>query len=507
MRELGELDLSGITAAQGGQILDRLLRADFDQWAEQAARVGHCAHPIRLTGQSYTVDKATGSVLSTFGSDALPDGVLYVRCNNRRATSCPSCSRTYQADMWHLLKAGAAGGDKGVPASVASHPMVFATLTAPSFGPVHASKKPGSRTQRCRPRSRGELCRHGKSLSCMDIHAEHDLMAGQPFCSDCYDYDAHVIWQWWAPELWRRFTIALPRLIAKCLGLTQKQARGLVRLSFAKVGEYQARGVIHFHAIIRLDGPPTDDDNYPAPLVDVDSEWLADLVRRAVASVEYQAPPVSSASPGYLLRFGVQVDARPVHRGAGRDDLSGSIHPETVAAYIAKYSTKSATDLDPGARPTDSHLARVRSTVLQLDELAFLTYPPGLRQPPNPYQLLGKWSHMLAFRGHFASKSRRYSTTLGRLRSARRRFERAKALSPHRIVDVAALDQDLADDETTLVISDWRFIGTGWITEGDAVLAAEASAKVSESAKSKRSAQSCTSSGTTSMEETCVRTC
>jgi hypothetical protein len=486
MTQLAQLDLSGVTAAQERQILDRLLRDDFDHWAEQAARVGHCAHPIRLMGQQQTVEAATGSVLSTFASASLPDEVLYVRCNNRRASWCPSCSRTYQADMWHLLKAGAAGGDKGVPESVASHPMVFATLTAPSFGQVHASKKPGSKSLRCRPRSRGELCRHGKTLSCMDIHTEHDPIAGHPFCGDCYNYDAHVIWQWWAPELWRRFTIALPRLIAKDLRVTQTQARKLVRVSFAKVGEYQARGVIHFHAIIRLDGPPDDDESYPAPLVDVDSAWLADLVQLAVASVEYQAPVVSSAAPGCLLRFGLQVDARPSHRSAGRDDLSGRIHPETVAAYIAKYSTKSASDLDPGARHANTHLARVRSTVFQLSELADDTYPPGIPDPPNPYLLMGKWAHMLGFRGHFASKSRRYSTTMGRLRSARRRFERAKAFNPDGVVDVKALDQDLADDETTLVINDWRFVGTGWITEGDAVLAAEASARAREYDASKR---------------------
>ena len=351
--------------------------------------MGHCAHPIRLTGQQHTVRAGTGSILSTFASASLPDEVLYVRCNNRRASWCPSGSRTYQGDTWHLLKAGAAGGDKGVPESVASHPMVFATLTAPSFGPVHAAKRPGSKTPRCRPRTRGEICRHGKSLSCMDIHVEHDSACGQPFCGDCYDYDAQVIWQWWAPELWRRFTIALPRLVAKCLRVTQNQARRLIRVSFAKVAEYQARGVIHFHAIIRLDGSPTGDEKYPAPLVGLGSAWLADLVRDAAASVEYQAPPISRAAPGYVLRFGAQVDARPVHRSAGRDDLAGAIHPETVAAYIAKYSTKSATDLDPGVRPTKMHLARVQATVFQLAELAGNTYPPGLPEPPNPYLLLG----------------------------------------------------------------------------------------------------------------------
>ena len=133
MPELGEMDLSGITPAQERQILDRLLRDDFDAWAEQAARVGHCAHPIRLTGQQQTIDTSSGSVLSTFSSASLPDDVLYVRCNNRRASWCPSCSRTYQGDMWHLLKAGAAGGDKGVPESVASHPVSYTHLTLPTI--------------------------------------------------------------------------------------------------------------------------------------------------------------------------------------------------------------------------------------------------------------------------------------------------------------------------------------------------------------------------------------
>jgi replication initiator protein RepSA len=32
---------------------------------------------------------------------------------------------------------------------------------------------------------------------------------------------------------------------------------------------------------------------------------------------------------------------------------------------------------------------------------------------------LRKWAHMLGFGGHFSSKSRRYSTTLGALRRAR----------------------------------------------------------------------------------------
>ena len=33
-------------------------------------------------------------------------------------------------------------------------------------------------------------------------------------------------------------------------------ARKLARVQFAKVAEFQRRGIIHFHALIRLDGAP-----------------------------------------------------------------------------------------------------------------------------------------------------------------------------------------------------------------------------------------------------------
>ena len=56
-------------------------------------------------------------------------------------------------------------------------------------------------------------------------------------------------------------------------------------MQFAKVAEFQRRGIIHFHALIRLDGPPTDTELYPAPAVDLDSTVLAELVRSAAAAI------------------------------------------------------------------------------------------------------------------------------------------------------------------------------------------------------------------------------
>ncbi len=122
---------------------------------------------------------------------------------------------------------------------------MFATLTAPSFGPVH--NRPGNRPCRCGTR-----------------HAEDAPELGTPLDPDTYDYPGAVLWNNHASELWRYFTIYLRREIAKRAGLTQKAAREQSRVSFGKVAEYQKRGAVHFHAVIRFDGPPP---RRPAPSV------------------------------------------------------------------------------------------------------------------------------------------------------------------------------------------------------------------------------------------------
>ncbi|HYJ56062.1 MAG TPA: replication initiator [Mycobacterium sp.] len=125
------------------QMLDQLQRMftsnQFMPFVDALARVGNCAHPIRLRGSSTRIDPATGEILSSYASSDEPLGVTYVRCGNRRASVCPACSRVYAADVFHLIRAGVTGG-KTVPESVAENPLVFATLTAPSFGHVHSAQ-------------------------------------------------------------------------------------------------------------------------------------------------------------------------------------------------------------------------------------------------------------------------------------------------------------------------------------------------------------------------------
>ena len=352
------LDLPALSAQTARQVCDRLVSQDFDAWSEALSRVGNCAHPIRLLGSSQTVDKLTGEIVASYSSSDEPLGITYVRCGNRRASQCLSCSRLYAADMFHLIRAGVTGG-KTVPASVADNPLVFATLTAPSFGKVHGCRGDGSR---CYP-GRRSLCRHGRNQTCLAIHcADTSDRTGQPLCADCYDYASHVVWQWWAPDLWRRFTIALRRLIATALGVSAVRLPEVATVQYAKVAEYQLRGAVHFHALVRLDGPRTDDGFAPAPTA-IDANRLAQLVQHAAANVQLTVPGVDGEDASRVLVFGRQIDARAVRGSRRADDPDQTLTPGQVAGYLAKYATKSADD-DTG---TDNpHRRRLRTTVANL---------------------------------------------------------------------------------------------------------------------------------------------
>jgi hypothetical protein len=77
---------------------------------------------------------------------------------------------------------------------------------------------------------------------------------------------------------------------------------------------------------------------------------------------------------------------------------------------------------------------------------------------------------MLGYRGHFATKSRRYSTTMRALRAARRNWN-------HRQHPIAAHHRD---GQAVITLTDLEWAGRGWRTTGDAVLALSAAAGARE---------------------------
>ena len=125
--------------------------ADFLQAERQLTATGCCQHPVRLRGRIDAIDLSTGELAPVYDTTGEPGGVLITACGNRREAVCPACSQVYKRDARQLVRAGLSGG-KGIPTTVAAHPCVFATLTAPSFGPVHARRQRGKTVLPCRPR-------------------------------------------------------------------------------------------------------------------------------------------------------------------------------------------------------------------------------------------------------------------------------------------------------------------------------------------------------------------
>ncbi|MEZ0064228.1 hypothetical protein ABIA32_000206 [Streptacidiphilus sp. MAP12-20] len=412
---------------------------NLGRWLEQIESVGGCAQPIFVAGHKRTYDAATGALIREYSTRSEPGGRLAVRCRNRRASRCPSCSRLYQGDSYHLVRAGLVGG-KGVPEHVRENPRVFATLTAPSFGSVH-------RVGECHRTRRG-LCPHGLPRGCRTAHAEGDDAVGQALCPGCYDYVGHVLWNAHAPRLWTAFRDNLYHHFAAAAGVQRSKIRKQVRICAAKVAEYQARGAIHFHTVIRLDG---SEGLGSAPPAWASAELLIGAISSAAAAVNLSAP----ASPAYGQRrlcYGGQIEAHALTAGG-----DGGVSDDQVASYVAKYTAKGAHASgvidhridDPdriGKLRVSAHYRALVGTCWRLGEV-----------PELAHLNLQAWAHTLGYRGHCITKSRSYSTTYRELRAERAAYT-LRTLG-------------LGDDAGTVSEAAWSFAGIGY-TPGEAEIAA-----------------------------------
>jgi hypothetical protein len=449
----------------------------YDRWAEQVAATGYCAHPVRLRGRVDHVDPQTGEVRTVYSTDREPDATLLKACGNRRASACPSCSATYQADQFHLLAAGLRGG-KGVPKRVARHPRLFVTFTAPSFGPVHSRRAQGLLVFPCHPYRQGQTCPHGKRAGCWQRHDPDDPRLGEPLCPRCYQAGAQVLWNALAGRLWSRTTIYLYRTLAKAAGMTEAELRRLVRISFAKVAEYQKRGAVHFHVVIRLDARTAC--GCPACVLPPPEEFSAALLEQAVkeaaATVAVACPPAGDHQGVTLMaRWGEQLHVRHITRDDGQDDKR--LLAEQVAGYVAKYATKSTEALGV---TLDHRICQVELEDLDLPthvaELVRACWELGGR-PSLTSLRLRKWAHMLGFGGHFSSKSRRYSTTLGALRRTRVAYAIRRRRGDTLPLDAWGRPED---EQAVIVMATWSYLGQGYQTTGEAWLAASAAARARE---------------------------
>jgi hypothetical protein len=457
-----------------GEVVDRA-GDGYERWAELVAQAGYCHHPIRLAGRVEHADRGTGEVRAVYDSEREPDGVLLKACGTRRESRCPSCAATYRADAYQLLAAGLKGG-KGIPDTVASHPRLFVTFTAPSFGRVHLRKAQGRLVLPCHPYRQGARCPHGVRDGCWHRHDEDDPRLGEPLCPACYDAEAQVLWNALAPELWRRTTIALHRVLGRLVGLDEAKLRRLVRVSYAKVAEFQRRGAIHFHAVIRLDAATACRCSgcLAQPPAGFTPELLEDALRQAVPAVRVPCPALEDGGPDRYARWGEQLDVRNITR----HDEAGELSAEQVASYIAKYATKATESFGAGLdrRLTGDDVEHLDGLPAHVAELVRACWELGGRSEVDRLRLR-PWAHMLGFRGHWSTKSRRYSTTMTVLRQARVAFAKRRRAKDGVPLDAWGRPED---DQVVTVVASWIYVGAGYATEGERWLALSAAARARE---------------------------
>ncbi|GAA1777406.1 replication initiator [Luedemannella helvata] len=402
-------------------------------------------------------------------------------------------------------------------------------------------KRCDCRPDPCHARRDNPRCEHGRPLACFARHDKTDRMLGTPLCLDCYDHDHQVVWNIFSGELWRRTKQAADRYlghladargiprIPKTVGEDRITWIPPVRIGHGKVAELQARAAVHFHSVLRLDGIDPDDlDAIVPPPAGFTVDDLHDAMRYATMHTRFRTRSHPDRPGGWVIAWGEQYEPRTIALAG-----DGSISDSVVAGYLAKYATKSTEatghlsgrltpeTVDVYADPDGDHIQRLIDACWRLGRPTSRqtrTVPAGrtakpvrragarwtcpdcdgttrlnscprctplaatpdrprptstARKAANRFTLLRRWAHMLGYGGHFLTKSSRYSITFRFIRDQRITFRRNESTGPSR-------DGAVAEQPTVLVVNFLQFVGAGWQTPADAMLATTSAALARE---------------------------
>lgn len=349
--------------------------AEISAYVERLGLALPCQRPVRKVGLAE--DGRTVNVL--------------MRCGTRLRRQCPPCAALYRGDLRAVLF-------EGLRAAVdAGETLVLLTLTAPSFGRVHRVSK-------------SELWRPGGSGSwtcpCGITHGPTDAVGGTPVEADRYDYLGQVRWNYHAGALWSRTADEVGRRT----GLTRIDSRGEVRPSrplYAGVAEWQARGAIHLHVVLRFPfgtelGVYSDRQGRPRAAVVEDA---------AHAVGAYTGP----RRTGDRLAWGKQVRADVIRSERGAFRSAGYL--AKVVGYAAKDVGADALGVEKsdgmGQIARTGHHARLRA--------AADLYGMRLRKDGAGAESVRRMSRAWGWRGNISRRARSWSElslTVARARRA-----------------------------------------------------------------------------------------
>jgi hypothetical protein len=171
-----------------------------------------------MRADSERIDPGKADVLARGCSSPIKTSTgVWVRCGSRIKSRCESCAELYRRDWAAIARSGVFDGP------VEQYRFYLLTLTAPSFGRVHRVPRSGAPT-RC---------------GCGALHSVDGAgLRGVPLDAGSYDYAGQVAWNRDAGVLWDR---------------TRRRLRDRWEsVEYFIVREWQDRGVLHVHAIVRI---------------------------------------------------------------------------------------------------------------------------------------------------------------------------------------------------------------------------------------------------------------
>ncbi|WP_343036409.1 replication initiator [Isoptericola halotolerans] len=217
-----------------------------------------------------------------------------IRCGTRFRRRCPSCAHLYRGDVRAVMYDGLnviRDAAEGV-----GDALFFLTFTAPSFGRTHRAAKGYEKG--------------GRRCGCGRRHEPGSAWRGVPLRFSEYDYVSQVPWNYCAGRLLSRTMDEVGRLL---------ELDG--RPTYITVAEYQQRGAIHFHTLLRV------------------NRHLVPQIKAAVLkATEATKVYAGAGTTGDKIGRGEQIDVKHVEMKTGAEAYK-------TAGYLAKLVGYSAKDL------------------------------------------------------------------------------------------------------------------------------------------------------------------
>lgn len=239
---------------------------------------------------------------------------IVVPCKSQRTTRCPACARRARQRHYRRVLAG-------IEAVTANDLVLWVTLTPPGaevFGcPSHVQTHG----------SRGQMI---AACPCKRPHHPRDALIGTPLDPSRFRYDLAATWNASVSRLWSQ---TMHRLRSE-LGLPRNRYGDV---SYMRVFEWQQRGLIHVHALVRI----------------TNARGVRHSRRALVRAIKSTVVMSSDDAPTPIA-WGARRHVRRLLSGGGSDG------PSRRASYVAKYATKHpADDLERRSAPRARHYALI----------------------------------------------------------------------------------------------------------------------------------------------------